>query len=636
MAKALPSAQDLGVVSVQPTLGTASYKGATGGEDDVARGLYAAGGQFASLGKHMEEAQEKFDNLQAEDRFNQYQEKLNQIALDPQTGWKNAKGEHAFAAGFNEKYTGQFEDERKKLTDGLDSVGAKRRFSQLSAPAAMRSRAALYEHSAQERVAYDGKVTSDTLKGIKASAWQNHGNDELFDANLARGRDVIQRFASGQGLNEESTKLAVREFESSIWTDRIEAAAAAGNTVKAKEMMGKVVYDKLLTTADKERLDAKIKPQIKRTETLAFVEQKFTEMVPKDPNAPFPFAAMDAVLRKQFGEDPESLNFARSELGYRAGIMAKEQAERRDGNMSAVMNVLADGKASQAAVRNMPEFQALDGGRKDQVLQIIDRRILRDAQLGQMADSRRLMQLEKDDRLRHKNGLIIRNHYLANPDEFKKLTPQQIAGDIQAAVGPEITKELLHMRGELDKPENLTKFRMTKELFVEVVGRSQYGYDVSLLTRTGKLTSDQQEQKDELNRIFVRANQKLGEMKPQTEEAKAQVFEDLLKQAVVQKGVFGGPKNPRPLLGIPTSESPQRAKALEAGVRIPLDSIEKDDLDKLFEAFRGNNAGTPAAKLTNEQILKGYRGVIEKAAAARKMEAHDAVTSLLHKPKMGD
>ena len=61
MAKALPSAQDLGVVSVQPTLGTASYKGATGGEDDAARGLYAAGGQFAAVGKHMEEAQEKFD-----------------------------------------------------------------------------------------------------------------------------------------------------------------------------------------------------------------------------------------------------------------------------------------------------------------------------------------------------------------------------------------------------------------------------------------------------------------------------------------------------------------------------------------------------------------------------------------------
>jgi hypothetical protein len=125
-------------------------------------------------------------------------------------------------------------------------------------------------------------------------------------------------------------------------------------------------------------------------------------------------------------------------------------------------------------------------------------------------------------------------------------------------------------------------------------------------------------------------------MKPKTEDEKEKIFESLLKQQVVKKGFWGGAKDPKPLLGIPTSESPQRAKALEAGARIPLDSIEKDDLDKLFEAFRGNNAGTPAAKLTNEQILKGYRGVLEKAAAARKMEAHDAVTSLLHKPKMGD
>lgn len=635
MPKALPSAQDLGVVGVQPSLAVASYKGATGGEDDAARGMYAAGGQFAAATAHIVEAQEKFDNLQAEDRFNQYQERLNQIALDPSTGWKNQKGEHALKGDFNKRYTEMFEDERKKLSETMESPGAKQRFAQLSASAAMRSRAALYEHSAQERVAYDGKVTSDTLKGIKASAWQNHGNDELFDANLARGRDVIQRFASGQGLNEESTKLAIREFESGIWTDRIEAAAAAGDTAKAKEMMGKVTYDKLLTTADKERLDAKIKPQIKRTETLAFVEQKFTEMVPKDPNAPFPFAAMDAVLRKQFGEDPESLSFARSELGYRAGIAAKEQQERRDGNMSAVMNVLADGKASQATVRNMPEFQALDGGRKDQVLQIIDRRILRDAQLGQMADSRRLMQLEREERIRNKNGEYVMTHYMLNPDKLVALTPQQLEGDIQAAVGPNNTQQLARMRAELMKPENLTRYKMDTKLAIDVIGSSGYGYDVSLLTRTGKLTVDQQEQKDELNRIIVQGNQRLQERKPKTEEEKEQILRELLKQQVVQRGFWGGAKNPKPLLAIPTTESPQRAKALEAGARIPIAEIPATDLKVLLESFKGERGG-PAAKLSDEQILKGYRGVIEKAAAARMMNASQAVTTILQSGKEGD
>jgi hypothetical protein len=635
MAKALPSAQDLGVVGVQPSLAVASYKGATGGEDDTARGLYAAGGQFAAVATHLEQAQEKFDELQAEDRFNQYQERLNQIANDPETGWKAAKGENALKPDFGRKYAERFEEERKRLVDGLESPGAKQRFSRLAASAAMRNRAALYEHSAQERIAYGAKVASDTVKGIEASIWQNFGNDDAFNADVARAESVIRKFATEQGASKETADLAVREMNSRMWTNRIEAAVANGDTRKAKEMMGKVTYDKLLTTADKEKLDAKIKPQIQRTEALAFVEQKFTEMVPKDPNAPFPFADMDAAIRKQFSDSPDMLAFARSELGYRAGIMAKEQAERRDGNMSAVMNVLADGKASQATVRNMPEFQALDGGRKDQVLQIIDRRILRDVQLGQMADSRRLMQLEREDRLRHKNGLMIRNHFLANEDELRKLTPQQIAGDIQAAVGPEITRELLHMRAQLGKPENLTRFKMDKQLFIDVVGRSQYGYDVSLLTRTGKLTADQQEQKDELNRIFVQANQKLGELKPKTEDEKEKLFESLLKQQVVQKGFWGGTKNPKPLLAIPTSESPQRAKALEAGARIPITEIPETDLNVLLESFRGERGG-PAAKLSDAQILKSYRGVIEKAAAARQMQAHKAVQTILQSGKEGD
>ena len=334
MAKALPSAQDLGISAVQPSLAVASYKGATGGEDDAARGLYVAGNQFAAAGEHLQQAQDKFDELQSEDRFNQYQERLNQIANDPETGWKNAKGENALKPEFNRKYAEIFENERKKLADGLESPGAKQRFSRLAASAALRNRAALYEHSANERVAYEGKVFNDTIKLIKDNAWRAFGDDAAFAAELERAKAVTEKFARGwsTGASEETVSRAIQEVESNLWTHRIQAAVAAGDTRLARDMMGKAT--KSLTTTDKETLDAKIKPQLKAAEAQTKVDEIFSRIVPKNPNAPFPAIELDAALRKEFAGDPEGLRMARVEADYRYGKINAQQRESNHANFA--------------------------------------------------------------------------------------------------------------------------------------------------------------------------------------------------------------------------------------------------------------------------------------------------------------
>lgn len=631
MAKALPSAQDLGVGSVQPSLAVASYKGATGGEDDAARGMYAAGGQFAAASEHIAQAQEKFDNLQAEDRFNQYQERLSQIALDPQTGWKNAKGEHALKGDFNKRYTEMFEDERKKLSETMESPGAKQRFAQLSASAAMRSRAALYEHSADQRMKYGAQVTDSTIKMIEASAWENYHDDNAFGAGITRAESVVRSFGAEQGASKETMDLAVREMNSRMWTNRIEAAVANGDTRKAKEMMGKVTYDKLLTTGDKEKLDAKIKPQIKLAEAQTKVDGIFAKLVAANPNAPFPALAVDAALRKEFDGDPEGLRFARQEADYRAGKIQLQQRESNHANLATVMQDIHEKKLPPSQLYKSPAYQALDGDQKARVIQHLDQLATSAASRAASNESRANAAEDRAFRARHRDNELATLRMLANPDDLLKMSPNEIAGPLALTIGPDNARTLLAARTNLEKPGKLGETKFSKDTFNSLV--RDYGYeDPGILNRRPKNEKERETQK-ELGNLWREGSQlieqKTREMKrPLTQEETEAVFRDGMKRTIkVKNGWLGGTKEIPSLLLPGADNQAERALLLERKPRVSIETIAPETLAKYIAKIK--EVRPTLARQSDAEIIKSMRSQLERAEGARLIQGGPEGESLI-------
>lgn len=629
MAKALPSAQDLGVVGVQPSLAVASYKGATGGEDDAARGLYAAGGQFGAAAAHMEQAQEKFDNLQAEDRFNQYQERLNQIALDPQTGWKNAKGENALKGDFNKRYADMFEDERKKLADTMESPGAKQRFTQLSASAVMKHRAALYEHAADQRMKYSAQVTSDSVKMIEASIWENFNDDNGFNGGMMRAESIVRNFGAEQGASKETIDLTVREMGSRMWTNRIEAAVAAGDTRKAKEMLGKVVYDKLLTTADKEKLDAKIKPQIKLSEAQEKVDGIFGKLVAANPNAPFPALAVDAALRKEFDGDPEGLRFARQEADYRAGKIQTQQRESNHANLATVMQDIHERKVPPGQLYKTPAYQALDGDQKARVIQHLDQLATSAASRAAANESRANAAEERNFRRREREGEAATLIYLANPEALAAMNPNTIAGPLALEIGVGNARTLLHAQSQLAKPGKVAQAKMDVQTFKSII--TDYGFDAGLMTKQVKSEADKEKQA-ELTTMFREVNQLIDTRaretkRPLTREETEKIMRDAMGQTVKLDHGFMGLRT-REVLRLLVPTDGERATEALRSARVDVKESPPDVLEEHIRYIKETRKGFD--KRSDAEIMRLLKEPLERAEGVRVLGGSpDLIRSIL-------
>ena len=609
MAKALPSAQDLGVVTPQPSLAVASYKGATGMEDDAARGTIVAANEFGQVAQHLEKAQEKYDLLQAEDRFNQYQERLNQIAFDPNDGWSTAKGENAIKPEFNSKYSQRFDDERNKLLETLESPGAKQRFAQLSSAAALRNRAALYEHSAKERVAYGVKVTEDGINNVKDNIWRFKNDDARFEAEMQRARSLAEGLARewSVGASEETVKRAVQGIESSLWTHRIEALVAAGDTRKAREVMGKA--SDYLTTADKAKLDSKIQPQLKAAETQNFVSGVVERMVAKDPNAPFPALAIDEVLRKEYGDDPQALQLARAEVAHRRGLVEIQQRENKAQNIGVVMAGLFEKNESLASVQRTPEYQNLPGEVKAQIVLQHASLMATRASQAQAMEGRELIRLQRNQAMLELQGAETMARFTGNPEAIKQMPVNSLI-EMAPTIGWNNVQRLINYKNQLDDPKKLTAAKLTSQAFSGIVNEYLTEDQRKLLASSPKTDGGKTEKRDLLKRIeeanltvnAMLQNKKVTTLEEATELARTELSKSLrLKET--GWGPFGKPEQEvRPL--IMPKLTPEDVKRLY----VPIAEIPQEDVFKTIAALRKYKPGLkdmPDAKiLSNPKYVK--------------------------------
>jgi len=507
MATALPTAKQLGAVQVAPSMGVATYRGETGHEGDVGRGMVATAGIMDRATDHLIKAQDEFDQIQAEDRYNKYQEKLNEIANDPNNGWRTAKGENAFKGDFQKRYTEQFETVRKEMMGSLDTENAKRRFGQLANAAAMRSRAQLYEHSARERVAYEAKVYDDTIALEKDNAWRSFGDDEAFNNTLGRVRAVTESFARkwSVGADESTVKRAVQEAESGMWAHRIQAALSAGDAPLAKELLGKA--SGALTTKDKLALDAKVKPMVRLSKAVSAVDEVFAKMVSPDLNAPFPTAQIDAELRRRFADDPEQLTAARQEADYRRRTMADAQKEQNTANMAGVLQAAYEKRAPMSQIMQSDDYQKLSGEQKARFISSYQS-YLHTLDAREAARANRALSNEQREALRRKRLGEDAAHSILLHDETVRALDDSSINNFALEYGSEPALILKQRRDQLNKPIG---GKLTMEEFKPILSEYIPAEDAKLLSGSRKLNEKEQAKKASYGRALYRINTEIQE-----------------------------------------------------------------------------------------------------------------------------
>jgi hypothetical protein len=432
------------------------------------------------------------------------------------------------------------------------------------------------------------------------------------------------------GASEETIKATVQNFESDLWTHRIQAALTAGDSRTAKELMGKATGS--ITTADREKLLPRLQAQLKVTEAIAGVDEIFGKLVSPNTNAPFPAMAVDAELRKKFADNPEVLIAARSEAAHRRQAIEIQQRESNHASVAAVMQMMHEQGKPLAQIMKTPEYQAMDGDQKAKLIlhdeSIRATRASRaHAEAGRAAalESRAASQEQRAMLAMERRGEQIIATYMLNPETVKSMSDDAMRA-IALDVGPRNALALRNYRDNLDKmPGGVATARMDVQSFKTII--ADFGYKPELMGTTRKLTSETDKaQRDEMGAIFLEVNQRIQakaqeKKRPLELAEKEQIMRDALSQKVkLDYNWYQVTKTDRevPLIALPRegeAATERRNQLLKQGDLLPITSLSARDLSSVASFIRSVRPDTRS--LTDDAIAKRFQLEIERAAALK-------------------
>lgn len=239
MAK-LPSQQDLGITDVNPSRAVASYDATTGMEGQASRNILTAAGEFGQAGDYLFKAKQEFDRITAEDKANQYQERM----LKYQSEWMQKKGRDAVAPDYIKTTTDEFGRMRDDLASSLEDANARRLFTQRANAISLHHQASLYSHVASERDKYDietHKASQElAMRGIAANSY----SDEAFNATVKNIQDREEQFYGARGASPEQLAALSLDVRQQAIIHRIKAALNSGDPYAADRMYNGYTDDK--------------------------------------------------------------------------------------------------------------------------------------------------------------------------------------------------------------------------------------------------------------------------------------------------------------------------------------------------------------------------------------------------------
>lgn len=190
------------------------------GLSQLARGLGRSADDIASV---VVREQERDDKTRAEDAFNKLRNSQLDLTFGAENGFTRAKGGDAANPEFVKQYGSRFDDQTKKLSDGLANDRQREEFRRHAAVAKASFTGDLLRHRAHEEDVYAKGVFQATVdtetRNIGASPRDDLGAGMSFD----RVNAAIRREGERLGQTEEQINVARGKAADHLWSARLEA-----------------------------------------------------------------------------------------------------------------------------------------------------------------------------------------------------------------------------------------------------------------------------------------------------------------------------------------------------------------------------------------------------------------------------
>ncbi|MBU1235066.1 MAG: hypothetical protein KKC77_19435 [Proteobacteria bacterium] len=563
--------------------------GPTGLEGRSAQFMGEAAGEMGQATKYLEKAQNEFDTLEAENAYNQYQEKLVEEAYG-ENGWTKVKGRDATDPQFQTRYDERFNAAREQIAGNLHSPRAQQMFNQRAAVGALRSRASLMEHASKERTQYQAQVWSKGVENELNDLWRNYGDPDAFKSSLARMEGTTREYAQSQGMSEEATKDVLGQIKNKAYKQRFDAAIAADDTDKAKQIRDEATG--ILDSSTKLHMDEKLKVSVRAQKTVVVADEAWGKFAPTNPNDPVQIASMDAYVREKYPNDPELVKSIRQELVSRAGLWNQQQVEVNAGAKTEVLKQYNSG-VPLSQLRKTDAWQSMNPA-DQQVLaeHIIDR--------GYTMQQRARADRAYTEGEKAKTAMPAFWIY-SDPDVLKTMTRNQITA-LEPVMGPQLVQQLINKKDAMEKNPWIGK--VERNLIEDWVVKNTDIKDVREKKSRVRVNAMSAWADQELSRQQAEAGRKF------TPEEKVQVLDKaLMKEVTVNPGFFSN------LFG---SQKQYPAPMILPGDRdnmiVPIDQIPVKVQTEAANFYRsiGRHPG-----YSDKLIIDKNKKQIQKAYAAR-------------------
>lgn len=374
-----------------------------------------------------------------------------------------AKGRKGQAAWGIAKEAGQWWDkESARVGEQLTNPRQKQLFNQKVTQMRGLSVGAFSGYEAgQRRDSLDQSAQASITSSINMAA-ANPGNVELLQAT--RG-DILQRNQVRARVNGWAPEMAEaqrvadltnlhKQVIQGLVRDRPDAALAYFEANKA-EIAGS-------EHAEVGAFAAKA-TATKMGESAA--EAAWQTIGPKGDRDPVQLDKLEEAIRKRTDIGDEAKKTGIAALRERATAF-KDSRRERDEGLEARVNVAVMQGAGATQVQRMPEFMQMDGEKQRRLMDFIENRNLRRAQVAAANESRQDAAEARQQRRLERNGMA-RYLEMSNPEKLAGMTEQQIINELPT-LGDAHTKHLMERRRALAKPEKLAEARMDRDDFNHV------------------------------------------------------------------------------------------------------------------------------------------------------------------------
>lgn len=183
--------------------------------------IEGAGNALSQAGAIIEQTNQKYDAISAEDAFNQLKEKAGALQFDPQTGFAQARGGNAVGQEFNKAYTDQFDGAVAAIGDSLQNQQQKQMFQQRAAIASGQFQSSLMQHQAQQTTVFanatDDSTINNGLSAIAANPYdQTRYDTEMMNINHSLAANFQRNGYSAAMADESRTKITSAALASRV------------------------------------------------------------------------------------------------------------------------------------------------------------------------------------------------------------------------------------------------------------------------------------------------------------------------------------------------------------------------------------------------------------------------------------